>query len=152
MNAHPAMLAWPKLQDDGAPLALWDAAAIAAATGGVASGDFLCSGVEIDSRDVREGDLFFALKGETTDGHRFLDKAFANGAIAAVVDRPIPQPHVLVEDTTRALEALARTARERTAAKVIGVTGSVGKTGVKEAIFAALDRSSRGGAHRSVKS
>ncbi len=152
MNAHPAMLAWPKLQDDGAPLALWDAAAIAAATGGVASGDFLCSGVEIDSRDVREGDLFFALKGETTDGHRFLDKAFANGAIAAVVDRPIPQPHVLVEDTTRALEALARTARDRTAAKVIGVTGSVGKTGVKEAIFAALDRSSRGGAHRSVKS
>ena len=152
MSAHPAILAWPELQEDDAPLALWDAAAIAAATGGVASGDFLCSGVEIDSRDVCEGDLFFALQGETTDGHRFLNAAFANGAIAAVVDRPIPQPHVLVDDTTRALEALAGAARARMNGKVIGVTGSVGKTGVKEAIFAALDRSSRGGAHRSVKS
>ncbi|MDD3799120.1 MAG: UDP-N-acetylmuramoyl-tripeptide--D-alanyl-D-alanine ligase [Novosphingobium sp.] len=152
MNAHPAMLAWPELDEDILPLALWDSAAIAEATGGTASGDFLCSGVEIDSRDVREGDLFFALKGETTDGHRYLDAAFANGAMAAVVDRPIDRPHVLVEDTTRALEALARAARERAGAKIVGVTGSVGKTGVKEAIFAALDRSSRGAAHRSVKS
>ncbi len=152
MNAHPAMLTWPHAKDDAAPLALWDAAAIAAATGGKASSDFLCSGVEIDSRDVREGDLFFALKGEATDGHRFLDAAFANGAVAAVVDRPIAQPHVLVDDTTRALEALARAARERGKAGIVGITGSVGKTGVKEAIFAALDRSSRGAAHRSVKS
>ena len=152
MSAHPAVLTWPGGNGEATPLALWDAAAVAAATGGVASGDFLCSGVEIDSRDVREGDLFFALKGEMTDGHRFLDAAFANGAIAAVVDRPIDRPHVLVDDTVRALEALAFAARERVHAKVIGVTGSVGKTGVKEAIFAALDRSSRGGAHRSVKS
>jgi len=152
MNAHPAMLAWPHTEGEAIPLGLWDAAAIAAATGGTASEDFLCSGVEIDSRDVREGDLFFALKGETTDGHRFLDAAFAKGAIAAVVDRPIPQPHVLVADTMAALEALAHAARERTRARIVGVTGSVGKTGVKEAIFAALDRSSRGGAHRSVKS
>ncbi|AZI36795.1 UDP-N-acetylmuramoylalanyl-D-glutamyl-2, 6-diaminopimelate--D-alanyl-D-alanine ligase [Caenibius tardaugens NBRC 16725] len=152
MNAHRAILVWPDIVEDSAPRALWDAAAIARATGGVASGDFLCSGVEIDSRDVREGDLFFALKGETMDGHRFLDAAFANGASAAVVDRPIPQPHILVKDTNRALEALARASRERMQGKAIGVTGSVGKTGVKEAIFAALDRSSRGSAHRSVKS
>ncbi|OCC25202.1 UDP-N-acetylmuramoylalanyl-D-glutamyl-2, 6-diaminopimelate--D-alanyl-D-alanine ligase [Croceicoccus estronivorus] len=152
MNANPAILAWPVQEDDLLPLALWDAATIAEAAGGTASGDFLCSGVEIDSRDVREGDLFFALKGETTDGHRFLDAAFANGAIAAVVDRPIPQPHILVRDTTEALEALARAARDRVDGRIVGVTGSVGKTGVKEAIFAALDRSSRGGAHRSVKS
>ena len=152
MNAHRAILVWPDIVEDCAPRALWDAAAITSATGGVASGDFLCSGVEIDSRDVREGDLFFALKGETMDGHRFLDAAFANGASAAVVDRPIPQPHVLVKDTNRALEALAKAARDRMQGKAIGVTGSVGKTGVKEAIFAALDRSSRGSAHRSVKS
>lgn len=149
---HPALRSWPVRPRDALGMALWDADAIAVATGGVASGAFQVSGVEIDSRDVRTGDLFFALKGESTDGHRFLDKAFANGAIAAVVDRPIDQPHVLVADTNAALEALATAARDRCSARRIGVTGSVGKTGVKEAIFAALDRTSRGATHRSVRS
>ena len=152
MSAHPAILSWPADNLDDLPLALWDAEAIASATHGRVSRAFQCAGVEIDSRDVREGDLFFALKGEATDGHRFLDAAFANGAAAAVVDRPIAQPHILVGDTTRALEALGQAARDRMQGTVIGVTGSVGKTGVKEALFAALDRSSRGAAHRSVKS
>jgi UDP-N-acetylmuramoyl-tripeptide--D-alanyl-D-alanine ligase len=133
-------------------LALWDDASVASATGGFASAAFRCAGVEIDSRDVRSGDLFFALKGESTDGHRFIEKAFANGAAAAVVERPIEQPHVLVADTTDALKALAAVGRDRAQATRIGVTGSVGKTGVKEAIFAALDRASRGQAHRSVRS
>jgi UDP-N-acetylmuramoyl-tripeptide--D-alanyl-D-alanine ligase len=150
--ASSPIIAWPAAPEDGLPLALWDAASIAAATGGVASGDFQVSGVEIDSRDVIPGDLFFALKGEAMDGHRFVEAAFAKGAAAAVVDRPIEGPHVLVEDTSRALELLAKVSRNRTLAKVVGVTGSVGKTGVKEALFAALDRSSSGGAHRSVKS
>ncbi len=149
---HPAFIEWPADARDRLPLTLWTAASIAEATGGVASCDFQVAGVEMDSRDVRNGDLFVALKGEAMDGHRFLDKAFANGAAAALVDRPVDYPHVLVADTATALAALARAARERTAAKVIGVTGSVGKTGVKEAIFAALERSSRGGAHRSIKS
>src|SRR5690606_3003768 len=113
---------------------------------------FQVAGVEMDSRDVRSGDLFFALKGESSDGHLYVDKAFANGAAAAVVDRPIDRPHVLVEDTSRALELLAGAARDRVAARIVGVTGSVGKTGVKEAIFASLDRSGRGAAHRSVRS
>jgi UDP-N-acetylmuramoyl-tripeptide--D-alanyl-D-alanine ligase len=152
MNAHPVMFEWPADARDLLPLALWDAAGIVSATGGVASCDFQCSGVEIDSRDVKEGDLFVALKGETTDGHKFLDAAFANGAAAAIVDRPIDRPHVLVQDTSRALEALGAAARNRADAVIIGVTGSVGKTGVKEALFAALERSSRGHAHRSVKS
>ncbi|MCB2050284.1 MAG: UDP-N-acetylmuramoyl-tripeptide--D-alanyl-D-alanine ligase [Novosphingobium sp.] len=152
MTAHPALLDWPDRRSDAHPLALWDSADIAAATGGIASTAFQCSGVEIDSRDVCEGDLFFALKGEAMDGHKFIDAAFANGAAAAVVDRPIDRPHVLVADTTAALKALAAAARARCDAVVIGVTGSVGKTGVKEALFAALDRSSRGRAHRSVKS
>ncbi len=152
MNAVARILEWPIEIDDAHGLALWTAADIAAATGGTASCDFAVSGVEIDSRDVIEGDLFFALKGEAMDGHRFIEAAFAKGAAAAVVDRPIDGPHILVEDTSTALELLAKAARERTFARVIGVTGSVGKTGVKEAIFAALDRSSRGRAHRSVKS
>ena len=152
MNAAMKILEWPVSADDVLPLALWDAETIAAATGGVASADFQASGIEIDSRDVMPGDLFFALKGESMDGHRFIDAAFAKGAVAAVVDRPIEGPHVLVNDTSIALELLAKAARSRTEARIIGVTGSVGKTGVKEAIFAALERSSRGAAHRSVKS
>ncbi len=152
MSAMRAVIEWPQDAADDLPLALWDAAAIAAATGGVASCDFQVSGVEIDSRDVIEGDLFFALKGDAMDGHRFIESAFAKGAAAAVVDRPIDYPHVLVKDTSTALELLAKASRNRSSAAIIGVTGSVGKTGVKEAIFAALDRSSRGNAHRSVKS
>lgn len=152
MNAFARILEWPAISEDALGLALWDAVAIARATGGVAFGDFQVAGVEIDSRDVIEGDLFFALKGEAMDGHRFVPAAFANGAVAAVVDRPIDGPHVLVGDTFVALQRLAAAARARTQARIIGVTGSVGKTGVKEAIFAALDRSSRGKAHRSVKS
>ncbi len=152
MNALARILEWPSEPTDLLGLALWDADEIAAATGGVAYGRFQVSGVEIDSRDVVPGDLFFALKGETMDGHRFVDMAFARGATAVVVDRPVNGPHVLVKDTSIALELLAKAARNRADVTVIGVTGSVGKTGVKEAIFAALDRSSRGKAHRSVKS
>jgi UDP-N-acetylmuramoyl-tripeptide--D-alanyl-D-alanine ligase len=152
MSALAQSLAWPAAHESGERLALWTAAEIAAATGGTASGAFEVSGVEMDSRDVREGDLFLALRGETTDGHRFLDKAFAAGASAAIVERPIEEPHVLVADTNAALLALAKAARARGAARIVGVTGSVGKTGVKEAIFAALERSSRGAAHRSVRS
>lgn len=152
MNAVVRILDWPIEAEDALPLALWDAGSIARATGGQASTFFQVAGADIDSRDVTEGDLFFALQGEAMDGHKFVPMAFAKGAAAAIVDRPVDGPHVLVEDTTQALIALAKAARARADAKIIGVTGSVGKTGVKEAIFAALDRSSRGKAHRSVKS
>ncbi len=152
MNAVVRILDWPIEAEDALPLALWDAGSIARTTGGQASTFFQVAGADIDSRDVTEGDLFFALQGEAMDGHKFVPMAFAKGAAAAIVDRPVDGPHVLVEDTTQALIALARAARARVDAKIIGVTGSVGKTGVKEAIFAALDRSSRGKAHRSVKS
>lgn len=147
-----ALLKWPVTARDSLPLALWSAHEIAAATGGEANGAFQVSGVEMDSRDVRPGDLFVALKGEAMDGHRFVDAAIAKGAAAALVSEPVDGPHVLVADTTEALKALANAARDRAEAVRIGVTGSVGKTGVKEAIFAALDRSSRGAAHRSVRS
>ena len=131
---------------------LWTSAEVAAATGGSASADFAATGVAFDSREIRPGDLFIALKGEATDGHRFLDKAFAAGAAGAIVSEPVDRPHVLVEDTFAALNALGRAARARSQAKIIGVTGSAGKTGTKEALFAALDRFAPGRAHRSVKS
>ncbi|HKX79492.1 MAG TPA: Mur ligase domain-containing protein, partial [Novosphingobium sp.] len=133
MNAHTRILDWPSEPRNGDTLqdgALWDAASIARAVRGTASGDFTVSGVEIDSRDVEPGDLFFALKGEATDGHRFVEMALRNGAAAAVVERPVDGPHILVRDTAEALEALAAAARERVRAQVIGVTGSVGKTSV----------------------
>ncbi len=131
---------------------LWTSADIAAATGGTASTPFIATGVTFDSREVAPGDLFIALTGEATDGHRFLDQAFDRGAAGALVSQTCAHPHVLVPDTMAALENLARAARSRTSAKIIGVTGSVGKTGTKEALFAALDRGARGQAHRSVKS
>ncbi len=152
MSAVAKVLRWANLSQDRSKLALWTSAELEQATGGKASCSFQVSGVEMDSRDVRSGDLFIALKGEAMDGHKFIDKAFAAGAIAAITDRPIDGPHVLVEDTTKALGDIAAFARKRADAKIIGVTGSVGKTGVKEAIFASLERSGRGTTHRSVRS
>ncbi len=131
---------------------LWTSADIAAATGGTASADFAVSGMAFDSREVGQGDLFIALKGELTDGHRFLDGAFAQGAGGAIVSTPVSHPHVLVTDTTDALNALGIAARARTKAVVAGVTGSVGKTSTKEALAAALVRANKGAVHRSVKS
>ena len=132
--------------------ALWNFDELVAATGGQPSGEFDAQGVAFDSREIGKGDLFFALKGEATDGHLFIDKAFANGAAGAIVSEPVAHPHILVEDTMAALNALGTASRDRMQGKVIGVTGSAGKTGTKEALYAALDRSSRGKAHRSVKS
>jgi UDP-N-acetylmuramoyl-tripeptide--D-alanyl-D-alanine ligase len=131
---------------------LWTAAEIAAATGGTVAGAFAATSVAFDSREVGPGALFIALKGATTDGHRFVERAFAAGAAGALVREAVPHPHVRVADTQAALDALGAAARARTAAAVIGVTGSVGKTGTKEALFAALDRHAPGFAHCSVKS
>jgi UDP-N-acetylmuramoyl-tripeptide--D-alanyl-D-alanine ligase len=132
--------------------ALWTSATIASATHGTASADFPVSGVAYDSREVGPGDLFVALKGEATDGHRFVEQAFKQGAAGVLVSEPVEGPHVLVADTTTALNALGAASRARADAKIIGVTGSVGKTGTKEALWAALDRAVPGKAHRSVKS
>jgi UDP-N-acetylmuramoyl-tripeptide--D-alanyl-D-alanine ligase len=131
---------------------LWTSAEIAAATGGAASASFDVSGVAFDSREVEPGHLFVAMKGEATDGHRFVAQAFDRGAAGAVVSEPVEGPHVRVADTTEALNALGAESRDRTRARICGVTGSVGKTGTKEALFAALERAAPGRAHRSVKS
>jgi len=131
---------------------LWTSAAIAEATEGKASADFAATGVAFDSREIGPGDLFIALKGEHSDGHLHVEQAFSSGAVGALVSQPVDGAHILVSDTARALDALAKASRSRTDAKIIGVTGSVGKTGTKEALYAALDRCSFGKAHRSVKS
>ncbi|MBB3585611.1 UDP-N-acetylmuramoyl-tripeptide--D-alanyl-D-alanine ligase [Sphingomonas sp. BK481] len=131
---------------------LWTSAEIAAATGGVASAEFAVTGVAFDSREVGPGDLFVAMKGEASDGHLYLDQAFAQGAAGAIVSEPCAHPHVLVADSFTALQMLGRASRARSGATIIGVTGSVGKTSAKEALFAALDRGAPGAVHRSVKS
>jgi UDP-N-acetylmuramoyl-tripeptide--D-alanyl-D-alanine ligase len=132
--------------------ALWTSAELALLLGGDASTDFECDGVAFDSREIGPGDLFFALKGEHSDGHRFVEGAFANGASGAIVSETTQGPHLRVADTMQALEQLGIASRERVEATIIGVTGSAGKTGTKEALYAALNRASFGKAHRSVKS
>lgn len=133
-------------------MSLWTSREIADATNGTASEDFTVEGITFDSREVGPGDLFLALSGDTTDGHRFLDQAFAQGAAGAVVNQDSDHPHVRVASSNAALDAMGRASRARMLGKVIGVTGSAGKTGTKEALFAALDRMEPGTAHRSLKS
>jgi UDP-N-acetylmuramoyl-tripeptide--D-alanyl-D-alanine ligase len=132
--------------------ALWTSAEIEAATGGRASEEFEVTGVTFDSREVGRGDLFVAMPGTVYDGHLFVDAAFEAGAAGVIVSQPVSGPHVLVDDTFAALQALGRASRDRAQATIVGVTGSVGKTSTKEALFAALDRNRPGKVHRSVKS
>ena len=122
--------------------ALWTSAEVADALSPVAiGGRFDASGVTFDSRAVNPGDLFFALSGETTDGHAYVDGAFARGAAAAVVSRDMADakgPLVRVPDTMAALVALGRAGRHRSQARIASVTGSVGKTSTKDALRAML--------------
>ena len=119
---------------------LWTATDVLAATGGRAKGAaWQASGVSIDTRTLVVGDLFVALRGPNFDGADYAGRALAQGAAAALVER-VPDGLagdarlVVVKDSLDGLRALARAARERTPARVIGITGSVGKTGVKEAL------------------
>jgi UDP-N-acetylmuramoyl-tripeptide--D-alanyl-D-alanine ligase len=133
--------------------ALWTSGEIVAATGGTLHGaPFEVSGVTFDSREVEHGWLFVAMPGTVADGHDFVGNAFAAGAAGVLVSKPVEGPHILVADVAEALTKVAIASRERVTATVIGVTGSVGKTSTKEALFAALDRYARGKVHRSVKS
>src|ERR1044072_6902784 len=131
--------------------ALWTSEEIASATRGTASEAFEVTGVTFDSREVGSGDLFVAMPGTVHDGHKFVDAAFAAGAAGAIVSQPVSGPHVLVPDTFAALQALGRASRERSRATIFGVTGSVGKTSTKEALYAALDRNRPGRGHPSVR-
>ena len=122
-------------------MSLWTAADAEAATLGKASANFAVSGLSIDTRSLKEGDLFVALKGDR-DGHDFVAAAFAAKAGAALVSRPVDGtkgPLLTVAHTQRALEDLAVAARARSRAKIFGVTGSAGKTTTKEILRLALN-------------
>jgi UDP-N-acetylmuramoyl-tripeptide--D-alanyl-D-alanine ligase len=117
-------------------MALWTATEASGATGGRTTGDWQARGVSIDTRTLMPGDLFIALS-DRRDAHEFVAEALAKGAAAAVVTHvpagvAIDAPLLVVPDVQHALEALGRAARGRTAARVIGVTGSVGKTSTKD--------------------
>lgn len=120
--------------------ALWTVADLVKATGGVASGEWCGWRIEIDGRKVRAGDIFVALKGENFDGHDFVEQAFSKGAIAAIVSHELQLNchQLIVADTQKALEDLAKYNRARSSAKVVGITGSVGKTSTKEMLKLAL--------------
>lgn len=119
--------------------ALWTSAEIAAATGGQfpAEHPFLVSGICIDSREVRDGDLFVPLK-DARDGHDFIKSAMENGAAGTLSEVDTDAPHVRVKDSFRALVDLGGEGRDRSSAKRIAVTGSVGKTSVKDALAVML--------------
>ncbi|MFQ5468369.1 MAG: Mur ligase domain-containing protein, partial [Kiloniellaceae bacterium] len=114
---------------------LWSAADAAVATGGHTTDAWTAAGVSIDTRTLAPGDLFVALKGPSFDGHDYIADALAKGAAAAVTHRPAhagaPGPLLIVRDTLKALRDLGRAARARAQARVVAVTGSVGKTSVK---------------------
>lgn len=116
----------------------WDYRDAEIATGGKSAVSWQANRAEIDSRAIKGGEIFFALKGENVDGHKYVASALEKGAAAAVVSH-IPQglenaPLLVVADVEKALWDLAKFNRARTKAKLIGVTGSVGKTGTKEAL------------------
>ncbi len=105
--------------------------------------DWSVSGISIDSRTVEPNDLFVALAGEKFDGHKFVGEALNKGARAAMVNRDAGMPAegravLEVEDSYAGLSDLARTARARTDAQIIAITGSSGKTGVKDALASLL--------------
>ena len=136
--------------------ALWTKDEAQKATGGKAFGPaWEAHGVSIDSRSVEKGDLFVALTGPNHDGHAYVAKALEAGAAAALV-HVIPEgldetaPLLLVDDTLEGLRALGAAARARSSAKIIGVTGSVGKTSSKEMLKLALEAA--GPTHASVGS
>jgi UDP-N-acetylmuramoyl-tripeptide--D-alanyl-D-alanine ligase len=126
---------------------LWTVSEVLAATGGHTTGaaDWRAYGVAIDSRTTQSGDLFVAIAGPNHDGHQFVADAIEAGASAAIVADHFEGPRagmplVRVSDPLEALRYLAAAARERMQGTVIAVTGSVGKTGTKEALRSALDR------------
>jgi UDP-N-acetylmuramoyl-tripeptide--D-alanyl-D-alanine ligase len=135
---------------------LWTGAEIQAALNADSQGNLPAelTGVSFDTRTLQPGDLFFAIKGDTSDGHAYVERAFAAGAPLAVVSRgydgAAPGPLLRVADTFVALNDLGRAGRNRTKARVAAVTGSVGKTGTKEMLRLMLAR--LGAVHASEKS
>jgi UDP-N-acetylmuramoyl-tripeptide--D-alanyl-D-alanine ligase len=139
-------------------VSLWTVGAVAAATGADCAGPLpqAVTGISIDSRTIGAGEAFFAIRGDSHDGHDFATEALKRGAALAVVARNRRDeygddaPLLVVGDVLEALREVARAARRRSAAKIAAVTGSVGKTSTKEALALALAAS--GETHASAAS
>ncbi len=133
---------------------LWTSVDVGRALNAEVHGTWAATGVSIDSRSLQKGDLFFAIMGDNSDGHQYVKNALDNGAVAVVVSKDVkdvPQDKVLmVRDTFVALQDLGKASRARTGATIIGITGSVGKTGTKELL--ATGFSALGQTHASIKS
>lgn len=108
--------------------------------GALYNGNSIITGISTDSGDVKAGDMFVCIKGERTDGHKYVDLAINNGASCVLSDRllSVDIPYILVPDTVKALQDAARTYRKTLDVKIVAVTGSVGKTTTKELIASAL--------------
>ncbi|QIB33455.1 UDP-N-acetylmuramoylalanyl-D-glutamyl-2,6-diaminopimelate--D-alanyl-D-alanine ligase [Ancylobacter pratisalsi] len=125
---------------------LWTPETLVQATGGtlLGVGDGAINGVSIDTRTLQPADMFFAIRGENSDGHAYVEAAIGRGAALSVVERgrvedmPPGAALLAVDDVLGALEAVGRAARARTEARIVGVTGSVGKTTTKEALLLSL--------------
>lgn len=136
---------------------LWTRSEIEAATGGrVGNGVVTASGASIDTRTLAPGDLYFAIKGDVHDGHDFVAGALDKGAAGAIVSSDkaalfkSSDRLIVVPDVLEAMRRLGIAARARSKAKIVAITGSVGKTGTKEAMRIALSR--QGETHASVAS
>ena len=131
-------------------MTLWTSAEIAEATGGQVTSDFEVTGLSIDTRTLETGDLFVALK-DVRDGHDYIEAAISAGAGGVLCEAaPGNTPAVIVAESSKALEDLGVYARDARKALRIGVTGSVGKTSVKDALAVML--SAFGNTHKSIKS
>ena len=127
---------------------LWSGLALVGALRARASGGLAreATGVSIDTRTLQPGDLFFAIKGESRDGHDFVKTAFEKGAAAVVIDEAHAAelsgagPLFVVRDVQQSLESLGQRARERTTAFIAAITGSVGKTSTKDMTRLMLSR------------
>lgn len=123
--------------------ALWTSQELEAATLGKATRPFAASGISINSRSIKPGDLYIAIKGENHDGHDFTAHALAAGAAGALVSR-VPEgvgadaPLLMVANAQRGLEDVGVAARRRSRAEIVAITGSVGKTTAKEILRLAL--------------
>jgi UDP-N-acetylmuramoyl-tripeptide--D-alanyl-D-alanine ligase len=138
--------------------ALWTADELVAATGGTIVGTVgkALNGVSIDTRTIADGDIFVAIKGESHDAHDFVVKALGAGAGLAIVSRVSDEMKVggpllvIVNDPLKGLERIGRASRTRSPARIVAVTGSVGKTSTKEMLRVALAAS--GSTHASAAS
>ena len=101
------------------------------------------AGVVLDSRKVETGYIFIATRGERVDGHSFIDSVFDAGAIGVICERAPEHPkgaYILVKDSFQALKDVAEYYRSRLEIKVVGITGSVGKTSTKEFVASVLSK------------